>query len=530
MKKKIFLALAVAVVFVSLTIQAQPSQWVIYNTSNSGLPTNFLNTVSYSMFTNEIWIGCAGGAGIVWYSGGGSWPVDNNGCANTINSIAIDNSNLKWIGTQECVIRKTNSGTSSFYAGSSALPSNAVKTTAIAQNDSAWIGTNNGLARFDDVLWDFIVYNVSNAGLPSNNILSLAADNNGKKWVGTDNGLAVFTNTTQIVYDTSTGLPSNTIQAITIYNQYKWVGTNSGIAVYNDTSWTIYNTGNGLPSNNILSIVIDINGTAWVGTDNGLASFDGVSWFTYNTSNSDLPNNTVNSIVIADSSHKWIATYGGGLAVYKGDHGQCMTSETINPIACGSYVAASGNYTWTSSGIYMDTVPNTAGCDSIITVNLTINTADTSLTQAGNILVSNANGATYQWLDCTNGDAAISGEIAKIFTATANGNYAVEITQNGCIDTSACYAITSVGIQENAFGDRIRVFPNPITGKLSIDLGQQYTNITIKVKTVTGQVISNTKYASADKVILAIDGAAGLYFVKILTTDGKFATLKVVKD
>lgn len=48
------------------------------------------------------------------------------------------------------------------------------------------------------------------------------------------------------------------------------------------------------------------------------------------------------------------------------------TTNAIAPIACGSYTSPSGNV-WTSSNTYLDTLLNSVGCDSIITVDLTVN-------------------------------------------------------------------------------------------------------------------------------------------------------------
>ena len=42
---------------------------------------------------------------------------------------------------------------------------------------------------------------------------------------------------------------------------------------------------------------------------------------------------------------------------------------TINPDVCDSYTSPSGK-TWTTTNTYLDTIPNDANCDSIITVKL----------------------------------------------------------------------------------------------------------------------------------------------------------------
>ena len=54
------------------------------------------------------------------------------------------------------------------------------------------------------------------------------------------------------------------------------------------------------------------------------------------------------------------------------------------------------------SGIYKDTIPNAAGCVEIITINLTVEDVDTSVTVLNMTMTSNASDATNRWLDCDN--------------------------------------------------------------------------------------------------------------------------------
>lgn len=59
------------------------------------------------------------------------------------------------------------------------------------------------------------------------------------------------------------------------------------------------------------------------------------------------------------------------------------TSASISPVVCGNYTAPSGAV-YFSSGIYLDTISNSTGCDSMITLNLTVNNStNSSLTGGG---------------------------------------------------------------------------------------------------------------------------------------------------
>ena len=55
----------------------------------------------------------------------------------------------------------------------------------------------------------------------------------------------------------------------------------------------------------------------------------------------------------------------------------CNTASTISETACNAYTVPSGDETYTTSGVYTDTIPNAGLCDSVITINLTIENGTT---------------------------------------------------------------------------------------------------------------------------------------------------------
>tara|TARA_B100000809_G_scaffold46556_1_gene40978 strand:- start:1902 stop:4799 length:2898 start_codon:yes stop_codon:yes gene_type:complete len=111
----------------------------------------------------------------------------------------------------------------------------------------------------------------------------------------------------------------------------------------------------------------------------------------------------------------------------------------INPVVCDSYLSPSGNYLFTNSGNYKDTLAgaNLNGCDSIIDINLTINTVNNLVTNISLTLTSNSILGDYQWIDCES-STIVLGETNQSFSPSEDGSFAVVVTENGCQDTSKC--------------------------------------------------------------------------------------------
>ena len=112
--------------------------------------------------------------------------------------------------------------------------------------------------------------------------------------------------------------------------------------------------------------------------------------------------------------------------------------------SCDSYTWIDGNTYTTSNNTATYTLVSASGCDSIVTLDLTITTVDAAV-----IVMSDSSlqaqlldaGTTYQWVDCNNNFAVISGETNSIFSTQNSGDYAVEVTINDCSAISDCYNI-----------------------------------------------------------------------------------------
>jgi len=107
--------------------------------------------------------------------------------------------------------------------------------------------------------------------------------------------------------------------------------------------------------------------------------------------------------------------------------------------SCGPEVMPSGA-PLSATGIYLDTIPNTYGCDSVITVDFDMISIDTSVVQSVDTLFSFQVGAQYNWYDCSDLSLANS-SFDPSFVVTSSGDYFVEVTYNGCVDSSACHNI-----------------------------------------------------------------------------------------
>lgn len=147
----------------------------------------------------------------------------------------------------------------------------------------------------------------------------------------------------------------------------------------------------------------------------------------------------------------------------------------------------------TASGTYTATIPNAAGCDSLITLGLTLNAPVSVTTSTSGIILTAAatpSNVVYQWIDCAT-SSPIAGETNMTFEPTVNGDYAVVVeTPDGCTATSACASISTIGLDELNTSSTINVYPNPAT-------------TTVHAVSNGGDILSYTVVDAGGRVVLS---------------------------
>ena len=190
------------------------------------------------------------------------------------------------------------------------LPQNTVHAIAQTSDGYIWIGTEEGLARFDGV--KFTVFDKQNTPeIKSNYIRSLLADRQGALWIGTAQGLIRMLNGKFTLFTRDDGLPSETIHAVYEDRERNlWVATANGLGLLKSGGLTTFTTKERLISGSIQALLEDSDGTLWIATPYGVGRIkDGK--FTNYTVRDGLGGNSVRAIQQDRSGRIWFGSLGG---------------------------------------------------------------------------------------------------------------------------------------------------------------------------------------------------------------------------
>ncbi len=187
-------------------------------------------------------------------------------------------------------------------------------------------------------------------------------------------------------------------------------------------------------------------------------------------------------------------------------------------------------YTLAGTGTHIVYGTDANGCWDSASVTVYVNNLpDVSTTSMGaSISAVNQTGATYQWIDCDNNFAMITGEINPSYTAGANGDYSVVISSLGCVDTSSCVNIFSVGAAQNELENNISIYPNPAISEFTIEYKESIIknhDVTIEVYDMSGKLVKSEQRIVNSGISYFKTNIEefknGIYFVRLLDDDSK---------
>ena len=211
---------------------------------------------------------------------------------------------------------------------------------------------------------------------------------------------------------------------------------------------------------------------------------------------------------------------------YSSMHG-CDSTITINltihPIyslvdsifSCEPYTWIDGNTYTSSTNTPTVFLTSGFGCDSTVTLNLVIETIDNSITESNGTIGANQSGVNYQWIDCAT-NSIIEGETNQTFTQILSGSYAVILSSSNCSDTSDCFDFGLDNVLE--LNSSARISPNPTNSFITVN--NSLSPIKTKVMDLTGKTLIDWSNENKEQIIDLSNFQNGVYFVFIKNDNG----------
>lgn len=205
-----------------------------------------------------------------------------------------------------------------------------------------------------------------------------------------------------------------------------------------------------------------------------------------------------------------------------------ISSTSQNSTICfGDSIQSGLNY-YNQNGTFIDTLTAASGCDSVVTLNLTVNTQiDTTISLIGNSISANQNSASYQWYDCFN-DLIIFGETNQSIIPGQTGFYSCIVDLNNCVDTTICLFYNLNSITENTL-NKINLFPNPSKGKTELFLISDVPESQVFVYDSKGSLMRTNLMKNGKLELDFTNESDGIYLIYVLTNKTA-QQLKYIKE
>lgn len=199
--------------------------------------------------------------------------------------------------------------------------------------------------------------------------------------------------------------------------------------------------------------------------------------------------------------------------------------STSSVSACDSYFWSVTGASYTSSGSYSEVFTAANGCDSIVRLELQITKLDTGVSQRffeGELrLRSNELGASYQWFDCSNGLDSIREATSQNFVPLNPGSFAVRIAKNSCTSLSTCVDVLVLSQVEQQENYPFELYPNPSTGAFEIDLGKVEPHTEVAIYSTNGKLVYNNTFSHQQKLSFDLKLNSAVYFIEVVNDSNR---------
>jgi len=239
-----------------------------------------------------------------------------------------------------------------------------------------------------------------------------------------------------------------------------------------------------------------------------------------------------------------IPTITGPTAVCGGQPATLALTGNLNDATTWQWYSGSCGGSLVGTGTIINVLPatnttyfarGTGGCVTGGTCGshaISVTTLNTNTTQNGSLLASlqPSTGTTYQWILCSSGNIIIPGATNQTHQVTGLlGSYAVEISKNGCVDTSLCIVVNTANINEL---DNNKWFfaPNPTSETTELTWSQENFVARITILDSKGREVLEMSNLSGNKATLNLQPfESAIYFVHIHHKNG-VKTIKLLKE
>ncbi len=253
-----------------------------------------------------------------------------------------DNRGFLWVGTQDGLNRYDGYDFKIFKhkpSNTNSLSHNYINDIIESQNGSIWIATNYGLNRYNPVNGNFQVFLADSTrnSIPENGIFSLFQDDKGLIWIKTMHYLTCFnpekekfTSYQHFADDFNYYEGNNNFSILQDQQGKLWIGTKDGLNYFDqdikDFRRYHHNASDAhsLSNSNIQEVYEDQDETLWIGTASGLNKYNrnsgDFSHYYVDDENKNLAVNSIKDICIDEEGLFWVGT-DAGLYLFNPDEG-----------------------------------------------------------------------------------------------------------------------------------------------------------------------------------------------------------------